>query len=165
MTNTTPSLEWEKIIEDFYEPIYRFALHMVGKKDEALDIVQETFYKALKGKDSLSNNESVRAWLYQIARNLIIDRGRWWKRWGFSSAALPEQHYDAPMEQQIIVKEVLHAILKLPVRQREVFTLRNLHGFSTSETAHLLQMSEGTVKSHLHRAIGALGAVYKERTP
>ena len=71
---------WNDLVEEFHSGIYAFSWHMLGSRQEAEDVTQETFLKAYRSRASLRTN-NVKAWLYSIARNACLDRKRWWKRW------------------------------------------------------------------------------------
>lgn len=142
---------WTSIVDALYEDIYRFSLRFLGSPEDARDATQEAFTKAfsaLRGDEQL---EAVRPMLYTIARNCCIDKTRWWRRWKKFL-----QGYEDPRENASDARIDWGPILELPTRQREVFILRHWHGFSTEETAKILAISEGAVKSHLKRAIERL---------
>lgn len=145
---------WESIVEEHYQKIYAFTYFFARSREEAEDLTQEAFLKAYKSRSSLRERESVKSWLYTITRHVCIDRKRWWKRiaevaLGDREQRAAEQHPEDAMTLKKLVRE-------LPDRQREVFVLRHWHGFSTEESAKLLGINEGTVKSHLSRAIEKL---------
>ena len=144
---------WNHIVESCYRDIYSFALKILGSVHDAEEVTQETFlqaFKNLKGDEPLT---VLRPWLYTTARNRCIDRKRWWKRW----TILAKELFAADKEdnQNTQALDTL-PIMQLPGRQREIFVLRHWHGFSTEETAKILGISEGSVKSHLKRAVEKL---------
>lgn len=141
-----------------YDQIYRFCVAMLGNLDEGLDATQNIFQKAHRGFSGVRKSDSVKSWLYQIARNECIDRKRWWNRTVFALKTLNrelERPKTSNQELSVIVTELVQ---RLPERQREVFILRHWHEYSTEETAKLLGIDIGTVKSHLSRAIASLKA-------
>jgi RNA polymerase sigma-70 factor (ECF subfamily) len=91
----------------------------------------------------------------------VIDKQRWWKRFGAKqdSSDLCDLKASAVNEPAIFI---LKHLAKLPLRQREVFVLRHWHGFSTTECAKLLNIGEGSVKSHLSRAVAGLKKALSE---
>ncbi len=149
------NLDWNQFVEEHYEGIYRFCLSYFRSTDQAEDAVQNTFLKAWKNRRSLKSETSQKAWLYSIARNACRDKTRWWKRWHntFSSNEAVEPEV---FSQSILSITLEKLIAALPDRQREVFILRHWHGFDTIETARILGIHPGTVKSHLKRAIDSL---------
>lgn len=150
---------WKELVSEFYHPIFIFCLRFLGNREEAEDLTQEVFIKAYSSLCKKEIEEPlIKNWLYKIARNSCIDKTRWWKRTarvkqGLTNAA--NGMTTEPMNPAIFLE---NEILKLPVRQREVFILRHWHEFSTCEVAQLLKITEGSVKSHLNRAIEKLKA-------
>ena len=147
--------EWQNLVNDYYTAIYSYSYQFLGTQDEAQDATQQTFLKAFRSISALKQRSSAKSWLYSIARNVCIDRKRWWRTWLSASATSPEGRpaIERFPELSITLKKLIG---ELPVRQREVFILRHWHDFSTSETAQMLGLDEGTIKSHLKRAIDKL---------
>lgn len=147
-----------------------------GDFDEALDCVQESMIQLARhyaGRDPsewpplfyriLDNR--LRKWRY---KQLL--RGRWLGRKLEAAsdddeeplAALPADEQSAPdarLLQAQIRQRVRQALIQLPPRQRQAFLLRHWEGFSTAETAEAMACSEGSVKTHLSRAVAALNAL------
>jgi len=143
---------------------------LLANPADAEEVAQEVFlslYRQL-GRDA---REIVWGpWLTRVAINACRDRRRtrWWKLFRESSDELIEANHAAtsPTPEEAVVNRELRvhvwsAFRRLPPRQREVFALRQLEGWSTEETAVALGVSTGSVKSHLSRAVwkmrGALG--------
>lgn len=145
---------WNELVEQYHARIFGFCWQILGSRHEAEDAAQDCFYKAYKARRTLQAGGSVKSWLYAIARNACLDRKRWWRRWRI------QLDWDSPSEgfanDSALFVELRQMIAALPARQKEVFVLRHWHGFSTVETAALLGTSEGTVKSHLSRAVAKL---------
>lgn len=147
------------LIQTYYDAILKFTYHYLGNPEDARDVTQETFLRATLALNTSQLISNERAWLYAIARNLCADRKRSWRRfldfldrrsiWGTNT---PPSHCDV-LELSLTIRQLVKA---LPLRQREVFILRHWHDFSTEETARLLQVDTGTVKSHLSRAVATL---------
>ena len=147
-------MNWDEFVEQYYAPIYRFCYHILGSREEAEDLTQDTFFKAYRSFSSITKQESVRSWIYSIARNGCIDRKRWWKR--FLPREPEGEELQAPASSPDLSMTLSKLIQALPLKQREVFVLRHWHGFSTREVADFLRIDEGTVKSHLKRAVDKL---------
>jgi len=153
---------------------------MLGSLDEAEDLVQETFLRAWKHRDSFAGRSAVRAWLYRIATNACLDNrrrrrllpqdltGPWDPRTGEAPRTdvpwlqpFPDGLLDpatAAVERETIELAFLAAIQYLPPRQRAVLLLRDVLGWPASETAALLEGSVPAVNSALQRARAALKA-------
>jgi RNA polymerase sigma-70 factor (ECF subfamily) len=147
--------EWQNLVNDYYAAIYRYSYQFLGTQDEAQDATQQTFLKAFRSFSTLKQQSSEKSWLYSIARNVCIDRKRWWRTW-LSASATSSEDRPAPARSPELSVTLKKLIGDLPERQREVFILRHWHDFSTTETAQMLGLDEGTVKSHLKRAIDKL---------
>ncbi len=163
--SNTDRAEWAELVDSYYKEIFRFCCQILGSTAEAEDVTQEVFIKAFKHRRALRDRAALRAWLYTIARNLCRDKQRWWSRTAktlhdyFSTETAPPPSTLTASFQAIIQS--------LPMRQREVFILRHFHEFSTAETAAQLGIDEGSVKSHLKRAVDRLKSVLtkaEERT-
>jgi RNA polymerase sigma-70 factor (ECF subfamily) len=141
---------WNELVDRHYAQIFAFCCHYLGRRDEAEDAVQSTFMKAFTGYNRLRDRSKEKAWIYSIARNCCIDRTRFWKRTivGLPKLAEPRKIFEG--EISLSIQKVLS---NLPRMQREVFILRHWHDFSTDETAGLLGIQSGTVKTHLKRAV------------
>jgi RNA polymerase sigma-70 factor, ECF subfamily len=151
---------WDELVNAYYEGVYHYAYRFTGSAAEAEDVTQDTFLTAYQRLNPELAEGHVKGWLYTIARNKCLDRYRSRRRWSFlfRSRWQPPSALEAQEPGHIVQKWVD----LLPARQREVFILRQWHGFSTRETAQVLKISEGTVKSHLVRAIERLKELITE---
>lgn len=155
--NSEPDQNWEDFLDRYYDRIYRYCFFFFGgNAADAEDATQVTFVKAWKSFGALRTREAEKAWVYSIARNTCLDRKRWWKRFLNFRDQLEVDSYTLPVG--TVSPSLLRLIHELPARQREVFLLRHWHEFSTEETAGQLDISAGTVKSHLKRAVDTLRA-------
>lgn len=154
-----------------FERLYNFAHWLTQDREEAEDLVQETYAKALKGFRSFQPGTNFRAWMYQILRNTFLT-----SRTGLKSAmtmpldedgepqSLPASH-DTPesiLLQRSDRKLVQEALSKLPVLYREVLLLCEFEEMSYQEIASMLAIPIGTVMSRLSRARRALRATVQE---
>lgn len=151
-------VDWDELVEELHPAIYRYCLHLLHHRSsaDAADATQESFLKALKAAHRPATIAEARLWMFSIARNVCIDQMRWWKRAGsflFSSGTAERPETDRADVLRLMLRESLK---KLSSRQYEVFILRHWHGFSTEETATLLALDSGSVKSHLKRAVDHL---------
>jgi RNA polymerase sigma-70 factor (ECF subfamily) len=155
------------LMDRHYRRLYRIALAYLRQPDDALDAVQETFVKAFQNAASWDGASEAGPWLTRIAVNHSIDRYRRGKRRALAEAPLPETDHDprltleaASPEQRVFGRELgerIGAALRgLPDRQRTVFVLRHYEEMKLEEIAEALDLSLGTVKSSLHRAIRQL---------
>jgi RNA polymerase sigma factor (sigma-70 family) len=147
---------------------------MLRDPDEAAEVTQEVFL-ALHRQMQFETRPMVwGAWLTRVAVNGCRDRRRsgWWRLWRDGGGdGLAEGRFAAPgpsPEDEVASREqralVWQAFQKLPMRQREVAALRLVEGWSTDEVAELLNVSSGSVKRHLSRAVHRLRAVLGGRS-
>lgn len=143
--------------------VFRMVLARLQDHHMAEDVTQEVFLALARRKPPLWRRARFRTWLYRVASNHAIDQIRKQRRSPISFPADPpmaktdasrdgDQFYDNRRE----LEQVFKALAELPERQRQVATLRLLEGLSTEETASMLSISSGSVKTHLHRASQAL---------
>jgi RNA polymerase sigma-70 factor (TIGR02960 family) len=147
---------------------------MLGNFEEAEDLVQETYLRAWRGRESFAGGEGVRAWLYKIATNACLDALRARSRRPVSSYAdlpflqpYPDRLLDevAPTEEEpdavVVARETIALayvamIQLLPPRQRAVLILRDVLEWSAKETAAILDLSVAAANSALQRARATL---------
>jgi RNA polymerase sigma-70 factor (ECF subfamily) len=129
-----------------------------GDEDAAEDVTQDAFVKAYRALGRFREDSSLETWFYRILVNQAHKHRRWRavrQRW---SAAWDEERAVASVEigDPALRHRISEALDKLTRRQREAFVLVHFEGFTVRETGDLLGVPEGTVKSHLHRALKAL---------
>lgn len=140
----------------------RIAWRLLGGDDDgAEEVAQEAFLRAYRGLDRFDDERSMSAWFYGIVVNEARRRRRWsavrarWNAWWSDETRdpRPRDEGDPALRDRIAA-----AIRRLPSGQRECFVLVYLEEFPIAEAARQLGKAEGTVKSHLHRALAALRA-------
>lgn len=166
-----PESALERAFEDDRRYVWGVSYRMTGSAADADDIVQETFARALAHKPD--EERPLRPWLTRVAVNLARDQLRRRKRQAYDGPWLPtpllddelarvDLPDDAPSaEARYDLKEsatlaFLVALDELSPRQRAVLLLRDVLGWNVRETAGALDMSEGNVKTTLHRARAAM---------
>ena len=139
---------------------------LLGDRDDAHDVSQDVFVKCFRERAARAKAIAWGPWLNRVAVNACHDRSRRRRR-RRDSDVLALGECDLMSESPTPEKEVLgnerrrairERFQRLPLRQREVFMLRYLEGWSTEETAAALHVTTGTVKRHLFRAIHRLRA-------
>jgi RNA polymerase sigma-70 factor (ECF subfamily) len=139
---------------------YGLAFRMVGDHDLAEDVAQEAFIRAHRMLGEFRGDAAFGTWLHRIIVNLALDRkSQYARRTDLAAAAHLESPDPAPAETLIRKEHRLHlerAIHELPTLQRAVVILRHLEGLSTRQVGTILSCSEGTVKTHLFRAMKKL---------
>jgi RNA polymerase sigma-70 factor (ECF subfamily) len=147
------------LVERHMRGAYDVAYHFLGSHDDAQDAAQEAFVRVHRSLGSFRGESGFGTWLYRIVTNLSMNRLRQKKsrarfevRADESTARIPAPDHrgDAGSELTAHVERALH---ELPTLQRAVVMLRHLNGLSTREVSSILNCSEGTVKTHLHRGL------------
>lgn len=166
--DVAPRAEPQRDLAEAYranlEPIYRYIYRKVGNRETAEDLTGEVFAKAVQGLQAARAPQAVQAWLYAAARTTIVD---YWRRQVGETVDLSEvedllfaprgtPHGDDAEER------VARLLATLAERERSVLTLRFLRGYTLTETAHELGMSEGNVKVVQHRALKRAAALGRD---
>jgi RNA polymerase sigma-70 factor, ECF subfamily len=148
------------------DQVYRVARHLVGSKEEAEDLVQETYARAFRSWRSFTPGTNLRAWLLRILTNLNIDRGRRKQRSPdtqpleegdyFLYNRLEESTTDGSNDEERVVErlsqdDVVSALSAVPHDFRDVIVLVDIGDFSYADAAQILDIPIGTVMSRLHR--------------
>lgn len=149
----------EMIVEEHQHYIYNLVYSLCSDTDDADDIVQETFLKAVAGFKEYRNESNIRTWLSRIAINTFIDTKRKEKPHISLDLGLVACPSGGP-EREIIRKEmqwcVRHVLLHHVAEEHKVvLVLRDMHGYSYQEIADILKISLPAVKSRLHRGRAA----------
>ena len=157
------------LVRRYQDRVFRFIARMVGSRDEALELTQETFLKAWQALPEWRPEAQFQTWLFRIATNAATDTVR--RRKVVEFVAL-EEDYEVPgegldPESQLQVKQRLReleeAINRLPEDHRAIVLLREIEDMSYGEISATLGISEGTVKSRLARAREALLSHYRKK--
>lgn len=159
------NLALEEIIRRHEAKVLRFGLRMCGNRDEAEDLVQDTFLAMTRTLDGFRGEASVSTWLFSIARSYCIKKRRRSKFAPKSIASLEDQDSAGAMhlpdaerlpDEQLAGAQVQraldHAISSLKPMYREVLVLRDIEGLTAPEVSESLGVTVQAVKSRLHRA-------------
>jgi RNA polymerase sigma-70 factor (ECF subfamily) len=170
---------FETLLRRHRAPLFTFLLRMLGDREKAEDLAQETFLRIVKGAQAWERRARFQTWLYTIARNLCVDQSRRdrFRRADSLDAEGPDG--ESPLVQSVpgsgadpergaasaqIRPYLQKALLSLPAEQREVFILREQAGVPFREIAEMIGVNENTVKSRmryalegLRRSLGAAG--------
>ncbi|WP_299027622.1 sigma-70 family RNA polymerase sigma factor [uncultured Thermanaerothrix sp.] len=160
--------EFARLVDAFSTPIYRLALRILGDPQDAEDVLQETFIRALSALPTFEGRSSLSTWLYRIAVNeaLMMLRRRKPETLLNENDGGDEENSDNESnylvdwcclpEEELLSEEARQfldqAIAQLPENLRLVFWLRDVEGLSIKETAEALGLSETNVKTRLLRA-------------
>ena len=149
------SLAFAEFYEGARDDCVRVVFASVGDRQVAEDLVAEAFARAWARWRTVSRHPAPRAWVVRTAFNTRVS---WWRQ-RRREVPLPEppdqdageRGLDAPVDRALMT-----ALLRLPVRQRQVVALRLFLDLDIARTAEILGISRGTVTAHMSRAIAAL---------
>ncbi|MFC5407619.1 RNA polymerase sigma factor SigW [Cohnella soli] len=154
-----------EIVDLYKDKLFHLAYRMTSNRQEAEDVVQETFLRVYKNLDRYDENQKFSTWIYRIATNLCIDRLRRRKA-VYSLDAESSEHEgldgyamlpsdDRTPESELLLSEtqklIQEAIATLPVKYKSVMILRYLQDMSLQEISDVLDMPVTTIKTRVHR--------------
>jgi len=156
----------QQLHDEHAAALWHFCLRLVGNdRARAEDVVQETMLRAWRHRAVLeSSPPALRAWLFTVARNIVIDE---WRRLRSHSEApvadVPERGTDDDVSDQLLLSWVVaEAVTRLSPDHRAVLLECYYRGRPVAETARRLGVPEGTVKSRTHYALRALKLALEE---
>jgi RNA polymerase sigma-70 factor, ECF subfamily len=155
--NHIEPLEIEALILKYWEDIWNYAFVLTNKHDVADDIAQDTFINAFLSVQGFRGQSTVKTWLLKICRNQVINykRSAFFRRMvpvAFVMTSAESASAESTFFANSMVDAVWKHLLALPCKYREVLLLEIRYSFSYEEMADFLGITEGTVKSRLHRA-------------
>jgi RNA polymerase sigma-70 factor, ECF subfamily len=165
-TDARDRVRFEEEALELSDQVYQVARRLTGSREEADDLVQETYARAFRAWRSFEPGTNLRAWLFRILTNLNIDRGRKIQR-SPDTQPLEETDYflynkleestgdGTPDERRVVERlsqnDAVEALAELPHNFRDVVLLVDLADFTYSDAAQILDIPIGTVMSRLHR--------------
>lgn len=166
-----------RLVTDYQRMVFQLGLHLLGDRQEAMDLSQEVFLRVFRTLPQFRGQSSLRTWIYRIVVNQASNRQRWWRR-RFRTAQVPlDDHLllhgelsdarssampDRVLQQHETATRVWTALSALPFDQRAAVVLREIDGLSYEEIADSLGIAVGTVKSRLARARLSLRQALRE---
>src|SRR6187401_3773060 len=172
-------VRFEEEALEFADQVYRVARRLVGTREEAEELVQETYARAFRSWRSYTPGTNMRAWLLRILANLNTDRGRRIQRTPDLQPLEEGDYYlankvatvggEQALDQDRVVERlsqngVVDALSALPHDFRDVVVLVDLGEFSYADAAQILDVPIGTVMSRLHRGRRILKQKLAEET-
>ncbi|MDL2266109.1 RNA polymerase sigma factor [Parabacteroides sp. OttesenSCG-928-G21] len=160
--------EVTKLIETYQPGLRSFIRKRVVNQEDAEDILQDVFYQLVKASDTLSEIEQISAWLYRVARNMIINKGKKKKESAFYSS---EEEYEVLSEfsellfndnanspeteylRSLVWTELESALAELPVEQSEVFIQMELEGLPVKDISQITGVPVNTLLSRKYYAV------------
>lgn len=150
--------------------VFNLAFHLLGDRDEALDVSQEVFLRVFRTLSRFRGQSALRTWIYRIVVNQARNRQRWWRRRRQADLISLDDHLqrcgeieatrevlpDRLLASKETAVHIWSAMERLPFDQRTALVLREIDGLRYEEIAFSLGVAVGTVKSRLTRARQAL---------
>jgi RNA polymerase sigma-70 factor (ECF subfamily) len=152
------------------QALFRHAFYLLGHREDADDVKQETFLRAYRSLGSFRNDYNIRTWLFKICSNLCCDFLRRRQRRpqipleseSVARFLVEEAQHNDPVriaERSDTVAAVLQVLQGMPVRQRQAITLYLLEGFDYTQIAEIMGCARGSAKMRVLRAMEQ----YRER--
>ncbi|WP_052344259.1 RNA polymerase sigma factor [Bacillus ndiopicus] len=155
-------LRFDEHYDTYSEEIFQFIYFLVGHKETAEDLTQDTFVKALHNGAAFRGDANMKTWLTTIARNTVYDFYRrkrliqfipfFARHEGMEATYIPEQW----LLKQAADAELYAALGQLKLTYRECIVLRKIEGYSIKETAEILSCTEAKVRNNTERGMKAL---------
>jgi RNA polymerase sigma-70 factor, ECF subfamily len=161
-------VRFEEEALELSDQVYRVARRLTGSREEAEDLVQQTYERAFRSWRQYTPGTNLRAWLFRILTNLNIDRGRRQQRtpqttsidneagdyflYNKLESQVPDEN---PDEERVLERlsqdSIVDALADVPHDFRDVIVLVDIGEFSYADAAQILDVPIGTVMSRLHR--------------
>lgn len=161
---------WEPLVLAYQETVFRLAYLLLGDPDDAEDIAQETFLRAWDHLKRFDAARPLRPWLLSIASNLASNRRRSIGRYlsaltrAFRAEPAPTGIEEKSL-QSIEADHLWKAVQNLAIADQQIIYLRYFLDLSVAETAEIIRVAEGTVKSRLSRALDKLRDIIQQDFP
>jgi RNA polymerase sigma-70 factor, ECF subfamily len=166
----------DRLIEQYQYRLFRYLVYVTGSRERAEDFFQETWIRVLERGNQYDGKSKFEAWLFAIARHLVIDWQRSKKAQSLDSLTDPEQEHPlqlanesepSPLRQVLsheTEESVQASLQKIPAIYREVLVLRFQEELQIDEMAGILGIPLSTVKSRLYRGLEALRGALQRGT-
>ncbi|MCX6155984.1 MAG: RNA polymerase sigma factor [Candidatus Kapabacteria bacterium] len=153
------------LVRKYRKFVFATALRFTNSYDDADDISQESFIKAIESIQKFRGESSLKTWLYRITRNLCITQMRKKKFYSLFSSESDESYLEVPMdeasaetkiENEEFERNFVKILAELPEKQRETFALRYFEELSYDEISKMVGVSVGGLKANYFQAVQKL---------
>ncbi len=152
MKEQTKEKQIESYIMEHYDKLYRLAYSYMKNREDAMDVVQESVYKAIRFSERLKELEQISSWVYQIVVRTALDTIRKQKR----EIIGMEEYQEEGREDQYEDVDLIKSLSVLSEEERGIIVLRYFEEHKLKEIATILAEPENTIKSKLYRALKKL---------
>jgi RNA polymerase sigma-70 factor (ECF subfamily) len=142
------SADAEALFADHYQPLFRYLCRAVGHTDDARDLAQDVFLRISRTVVPVASRAELQAWLFRIARNLVIDYHRSRQR---TPPVVPTSVEAERPPSQDVAAAVNEALAALSDVDRDVFLMREVAGLGYDEIAQACDLTADAVRSRIHR--------------
>ncbi len=160
-------MEMSVLFEKYHLRLYNFFLKMGLNRDTSQDLTQNLFYRMIKYRQSYKNDNSVKSWIYQIARNLHADYCKKQKKSDELFMITETYPGDVTEETDNFMEEDFEkldrAFSELSDAQKEIIVLSRYQGLKYSEISAVINQSVPAIKVAMHRAIKQLRSIYMKQ--
>ena len=146
MLNIQTEQQYNEIVENYSDMIFRIAYQYLFNKYDAEDIVQEVFVKLLTKRVIFKDEENIKSWLIRVTINQCLD----YKKSLTKKSTVPIENMEIPFEQK--EGEILEELQLLKEDERNVLYLHYYEGYKIKEIAKILKQKQNTINSKLTRA-------------
>lgn len=153
---------WDELYAQHYPELLRYAMSACHSWEQAEDLAQEAFLKALQNADTFEDlgPSQRRAWLFRTLKNLMCDK---YRRAALEAAFVQELQEDALAPERGYERAETELVLsKLSSQDRALFQMRYLEGYNAQELAEIFHLPPGTVRSRLSRCRKYLKEIFSE---
>ncbi|MGD0165687.1 MAG: sigma-70 family RNA polymerase sigma factor [Gaiellaceae bacterium] len=155
------------IVRNYEAPVFNYVLRMVGSRSLAEDLTQDVFLRVYQGLRGYSLRAKFTTWLFQVAKNRVVDEMRAVERRPRAAVTIDEmpqlEVLDAPIEQSEAIATLWRAVEELSLDLREAMLLRDIAGLSYNEISDALNVTLATVKWRIFKAREEVQQVLEEQ--
>jgi RNA polymerase sigma-70 factor, ECF subfamily len=176
-------LTFDELFERYSSMVFGLVFHILGDREEALDVSQEVFLTIFRKMGSFRGESSLKTWIYCIAAHRAANRFRWWNRLRRKGTVSLEEHLAKSPDHELFYnltsgiqnpedallvqeerEEIERLLVQLPLQQRIAVVMRDIEELSYEEIAESMKISLGTVKSRIARGREMLKRLMKGAT-
>ncbi len=158
---------FELIVHTYEAPVFNYVLRMIGDRTLAEDLTQDVFLRVYRGLRGYSRRARFTTWLFQVAKNRVIDEMRSSERRPRTLVAIEDapqlEVVDAPIERGEAIEMLLSEVEKLSPDLKEALLLRDIVGLSYNEISDTLDVTLATVKWRIFKAREEVQLALEER--